>query len=183
MDESIRNEYPETYKALLESFSWESEARNKYDFYAKVARKSWHPKVADFFEETAKNEMQHAKLLFKLLSWIWNTEDNLKDCIEGEKHEHTSMYPKFEAIAAKEGFKEAELLFWQLSKIEKSHEERFKRLLSELEDKTLYSSKTWEPIAWICQVCWNIEYWISAPNICPVCAHPKWHFERMQENY
>ncbi len=183
MNKEIKNKYPKTFKIIMEAFSWESQARNKYDFYAKVARKWWHPKLADFFEETAKNEMQHAKLLYKLLSWIWNTKENLKDCIDWENYEHISMYPWFEKIAKEEWFEDAAKLFWQLAKIEKTHEERFKRLLNELDNNTLYSSKTWEPIAWICQVCWNIEYWTNPPDICPVCSHSKGHFERMQDLY
>ena len=97
--ENLNNKYPKTVKAILESFSGESEARNKYDFFAKVAKKEGHAKVAEFFEETSRNEMQHAKLLFKLLSGISDTKSNLKDSIDSESHEHESMYPKFAEIA------------------------------------------------------------------------------------
>jgi len=183
MNNEVKNKYPKTFDAIMEAFAWESEARNKYDFFAKVARKEGHPKLDDFFRETSKNEMQHAKLLYRLAGWIWDTQDNLKTCIEGEEYEHESMYPDFAKIAKEEGFKEAELLFTRLAEIEKDHAERFKRLLKELEDNTLYSSKTGEKIAWICQVCGNVEYGINPPKVCPVCAHPQGHFERMQDKY
>lgn len=183
MDEKIEKKYPKTFKAIMEAFAGESQARNKYDFFAKVAKKEGHPKLADFFKETSRNEMMHAKLLFKLVNGIGDTKENLNTCIEGENYEHTSMYPEFEKIAKKEGFKKAEFLFARLAIIEKEHEERFKRLLEELEDNTLYSSKTGKPIAWICQVCGNVEYGEKPPEVCPVCAHPKGHFERMQKEY
>ena len=183
MDKEIKKKYPETYKAIITAFSGESQARNKYDFFAKVARKEGHSKLADFFEETSRNEMQHAKLLFKLINGISNTSNNLKTAMDGEKYENTTMYPDFAEIAKKEGFKEAEFLFSRLTTIEKHHEDRFKRLLNELDNKTLYSSKTGEKIAWVCQVCGNIEYGLNAPAICPVCKHPQGHFERLENNY
>lgn len=183
MNNDIEKKFPETFKVIMEAFSGESQARNKYDFFAKVARKEGHSKLADFFEETARNEMQHAKLLYKLVGGISDTKDNLKTAMKGEEYENTTMYPTFAKIAKKEGFKEAEFLFSRLVEIEKEHEERFKRLLEELNNNTLYSSKTGEKIAWICQVCGNIEYGENAPKICPVCKHPQGHFERLNENY
>ncbi|MCT4617165.1 MAG: rubrerythrin family protein [Candidatus Gracilibacteria bacterium] len=183
MNNNIEKKYPKTYKSIMEAFAGESMARNKYDFFAKIARKGGHPKLDDFFRETSKNEYQHAKLLYKLVGGLGDTQENLKTCIEGEEYEHETMYPDFAEIAKKEGFKEAELLFRQLAKIELEHAERFKRLLKELDDDTLYDSKTGEKVAWICQVCGNVEYGINPPEVCPVCAHPKGHFERMQDKY
>lgn len=183
MDNNIKKQFPKTYEAILEAFSWESEARNKYDFFAKIARKEGHPKLDDFFRETATNENQHAKLLYKLIGWLGDTKENLKTCIEGEEYEHKSMYPNFAKIAKEEWFKEAEILFTKLAEIEKHHALRFKRLLDELEDWTLYNSKTWEKIAWICQICGNVEYGINPPLVCPVCDHPQGHYERMQNKY
>ena len=183
MDKDIMKKYPKTSKAILEAFAGESQARNKYDFYAKVARKEGHQVIGDFFEETAKNEQEHAKLLLKLLSGINDTKTNLKTAQEGEHYEEQTMYPDFAKIAKEEGFKEAENLFKKLAVIEKHHEERFKRLLKELEDNTLYDSNTGEKIIWICQKCGNIEEGINPPEICPVCKHPKGYFTREQKEY
>lgn len=183
VDTNIEKKYPKTFEAIMEAFSGESQARNKYDFFAKVARKEGHQKIADFFEETAKNEMEHAKLLYKLISGISNTKDNLKVCIAGEHYEHSSMYPGFAKIAKEEGFKDAEFLFSRLINIELEHEKRFKRIKNEFENGTLYSSKSGKPIAWICKVCGNIEFGEYPPEICPVCKHPKGYFERKQLEY
>lgn len=177
----LQEKYPKTVAAILEAFAGESQARNKYDYFAKVARKQGHQKLGDFFEETARNEMEHAKLLFKLINGIGDTKDNLKAAAEGENYEHTSMYPGFAEIAKEEGFNDAELLFKKLAPIEKHHEERFKRLLKELEDETLYSSE--DKIAWICQKCGNIHYSKTAPDKCPVCNHPQGYFEKEQKSY
>lgn len=179
----LEKKYPKTYESIMEAFAGESQARNKYDYFAKVARKQGHQKLGDFFEETARNEMEHAKLLFKLVSGIGDSKENLQTCIDGENYEHTSMYPNFEKIAKEEGFKAAELLFSKLAIIEKSHEERFKRLLEELNNETLYNSKNGKEIAWICQKCGNIHYGEKAPEICPVCAHPQGYYERQENLY
>lgn len=182
-NKEIKEKYPKTFNAILEAFAGESEARNKYDFFSKIARKEGHPKIADFFDETSRNEKMHAKLLYKLIEGLGDTKENLQTCIDGENYEQTSMYPKFEKIADEEGFIEAKFLFSKLAVIEKEHEERFQRILEELENNTLYSSKTGEKIAWICQVCGNIEYGEHPPEKCPVCKHPKGHFERLQNQY
>ncbi len=183
MTSEIKKKYPKTYEAIMSAFEGESQARNKYDYFAKVARKEGHQKLAEFFEVTAKNEMEHAKLLFKLVNGISDTRNNLKTCIKGENYENVSMYPEFAKIAKEEGFKAAEHLFSKLVDIEKHHEERFKRLLMELDENTLYSSKTGKRIAWICRVCGNIEYGSEAPKVCPVCGHPQGYFERLEEKY
>jgi len=177
------NKYPKTSKAIMDAFAGESQARNKYDFYAKVARKEGHQRLADFFEETAKNEQEHAKLLLKLVKGISNTKDNLQSAIDGEHYEQTSMYPEFSKIAQEEGFAQAQTLFDKLAKIEKHHDERFERLLKELNENTLYDSKTQEKIIWICKKCGNIEEAVNPPQVCPVCNHPQGYFEREQKEY
>ncbi|MDA3855755.1 MAG: rubrerythrin family protein [Candidatus Woesearchaeota archaeon] len=179
----IKTKYPKTYENIMTAFAGESQARNKYDFFAKVSRKEGHQKLAEFFEETAKNEMEHAKLLFKLVNGIGSSKENLQECIDGENYETEEMYPEFKTIAQDEGFKGAELLFDKLAKIEKLHEERYKRLLTELEADSLYNSKSGEKIAWICQKCGNVHEGEKAPEVCPVCAHPKGYYEREQIQY
>lgn len=179
----IKIKYPKTFENIMTAFAGESEARNKYDFFAKVSRKEGHEKLAEFFEETARNEMEHAKLLFKLVNGIGSTSDNLKECIEGERYETEEMYPGFKTIAQEEGFKGAELLFEKLTNIEKLHEERYKRLLTELEGESLYDSKTNTKIAWICRKCGNVHEGEKAPEVCPVCGHPKGYYEREQTQY
>lgn len=179
----VKDKFPKTYEAIMNSFSGESMARNRYDYFAKVAKKEGNHKLADFFEETARNEQMHAKLLFRLVNGISDSKTNIAKCIEDEKEEHSSMYPGFAKIAEEEGFEAAKELFEKLAKIEKDHEERFKRLLGELENDTFKESKTGEPIAWICRVCGNIETAVTAPDECPVCSHPQGHFERMQKEY
>lgn len=182
-DKNLQKKFPKTYNKILEAFSGESIARNKYDFFAKVAKKEGHQKLAEFFEETARNEMQHAKLLFRLINGIGDTKENLKTSIDSENYEHTSMYPEFAKIAKSENWTEACELFEKLSRVEEEHDKRFKRLLKELENETLYSSKTGEKIAWICRVCGNVEYGINPPEKCPVCNHPQGYFEREQKEY
>jgi rubrerythrin len=149
-------------------------------FFAKVARKEGHQKLADYFEETARNEHEHAKLLFKLLSGISNTKDNLKVAMTGEQYENESMYPKFAKVAEKEGFTDAKELFEKLARVEKEHEDRFKSLLEKLENQTLYSDN--KKVAWVCKKCGNVEYGESAPQKCPVCNHPQGYFEKRCEN-
>jgi len=139
-NKELLNKYPKTVEAIMSAFAGESQARNKYDFFAKVARKDGHQKLANFFEETARNEHEHAKLLFKLVNGIGTSSENLQAAADGEHYENVTMYPDFEAIAKQEGFKDAQLLFSKLAKVEKEHEQRFTRLLKELDDETLYDS-------------------------------------------
>jgi rubrerythrin len=182
MDESLKNKYPKTFENIMAAFAGESQARNKYDFFAKVAKKEGHEKLSEFFEETARNEQEHAKLLFKLVKGISNTSNNLGECIEGERYENEEMYPGFAKVADEEGFDEAKRLFEKLAKIEKLHEERYKRLLEEFDNNTLYSSKG-DKIAWICRKCGNVHEGEEPPQICPVCSHPKGYYEREQQEY
>jgi rubrerythrin len=182
MDESLKNKFPQTYSNILAAFAGESQARNKYDFFAKTARKEGHQKLADFFEETARNEQEHAKLLLKLLKGIGNSKNNLQECIDGEHYETEEMYTNFEKIAKEEGFQDAQKLFSKLAKIEKHHEERYKRLLNQLENDVLYSSRE-EKISWICKKCGNVHKGVEAPDVCPVCSHPKGYYEKEQQEY
>ena len=179
----VEKKYPKTYEAIMTAFAGESQARNKYDFFAKTARKEGHQKLAEFFEETARNEQEHAKLLFKLVSGIGNTQENLVAAASGEHYEHTSMYPGMEEVAKAEGFADAENLFRLLAKVEEEHENRFKRLLGDLKDETLYSSKDGEKVAWVCRKCGNVHYGKQAPVKCPVCAHPQGYYERKDNSY
>jgi len=164
-----------TEENLLEAFSGESQARNKYTFFAKVARKQGYHYVAKIFEETAMNEVQHAKENFKLAKGIGDTVTNLKHAIEGEHHEHTQMYPEFAKIARKEGNEKAAKLFEEIGKIEQKHEARFKKLLAMVEADTVF--KRDKEVAWKCSKCGHIHYGKEPPEVCPCCTHPPEYFE------
>ncbi len=172
-----------TEENLRKAFGGESEARNKYTYYASKARKDGYEQIADFFEETANNEKEHAKLWFKLLKGgeIPTTTDNLKDAAMGENYEWTTMYAEFAKVAKEEGFNHIAFMFEGVAKIEKSHEERYKKLLSNIEDKTIFERN--EEKIWVCRNCGHIHIGNSAPEVCPVCSHPKSFFELKQENY
>jgi len=164
-----------TENNLKEAFSGESQARNKYTFFAKVARKENLHYVAKIFEETATNEEQHAKDHFKLLGGIGHTAANLKEAIAGEHYETSSMYPKFAEEADQEGNKQAALLFRQIAKVEAHHEARYKRLLDMLEKGTLYKRDV--PIRWKCLKCGYVHEGTEPPSKCPTCQHPMEYFE------
>ena len=158
-----------TEENLRESFAGESQARNKYDFFAKVARKEGYHYVAKIFEETALNEMQHAKEEFKLLKGIGDTTANLKAAIEGEHHETTEMYPRMQKDAEEEGNKEAAKLFKEVGEVEAHHRERYKKLLELLEKEELY--KRDKSINWKCSKCGHIHNGSEPPKECPACKH------------
>jgi rubrerythrin len=164
-----------TQDNLREAFSGESQARNKYMFFAKVARKQGYHYVAKIFEETAENEVQHAKENFKRLKGIGDTATNLKAAIDGEHHEHTSMYPEFAKIARKEGDEEAAKLFEEIAKVEQKHEARFKKLLEMVKADAVY--KRSKKIYWKCSKCGHIHYGEEPPTCCPCCKHPTEYFE------
>lgn len=164
-----------TEENLKAAFAGESQARNKYDYFAKVARKEGYHFIARLFEETALNEHQHAKDEFKLLKGIGDTIANLKAAAEGENYEHTEMYPTFAKEAEEEGNTEAAILFRQIAKVEKEHENRYNKLLKMLEDGTLYKRK--KPIKWKCQKCGYIHEGTEPPEKCPSCKHPKGYYE------
>lgn len=172
-----------TQANLLAAFAGESQARNKYTYFASAARKEGFNQIADFFEETASNEKEHAKLWFKILhdGAVPKTEKNLLDAAEGEKYEHSDMYPSFAKTAREEGFTEIADLFEAVGEIEKHHEARYRALLQRVKDGKVFneSGKT----AWVCSNCGYIHYGESAPETCPVCAHPQAYFMREQTNY
>ncbi len=164
-----------TIENLKAAFAGESQARNKYTYYAKIARKEGYLYIAKFFEETAMNEMQHAKDEFKLLKELGDTKTNLKAAIEGENYEHTSMYPEFAKIAEEEGNLEAAKLFRQISKVEEEHERRYKKLLELVESGKVY--KRDNEITWKCSKCGYIHKGTEPPEKCPSCKHPKEYYE------
>lgn len=173
-----------TEKNLLEGFAGESMARNKYTYWASKARKEGYVQIAKLFEETAENEKMHAKLWFQALQEngeIGETAANLKDAAAGEHYEWTEMYVNFAKDAREEGFKKLAALFDGVAKIEKAHEARYLKLLSNLEKGIVFSREDEE--VWKCDVCGHIHVGKKAPEICPVCAHAKAHFEIAARNY
>lgn len=159
----------------MDAFAGESQARNKYDYYAKVARKEGYHYIAKIFEETALNEKQHAKDEFKLLKGIGDTRANLRAAIQGEHYENTEMYPTFAREAELEGNLEAARLFKQIAKVEKEHEQRYQKLLDMVEQGTVYQRET--PIRWICSKCGYVHEGKAPPEVCPSCQHPKEYYE------
>ena len=164
-----------TEENLKTAFAGESQARNKYDYFAKVARKEGYLYIAKIFEETAMNEVQHAKEEFKLLKGINDTKANLKAAIEGEHYETEEMYPNFAKQAEEENNTEAAKLFTAIGRVEKEHEERYKKLLELVENGTVY--KRDKPITWKCTKCGHIHKDTEPPKKCPSCKHPTEYFE------
>jgi rubrerythrin len=172
-----------TEKNLIEAFAGESQARNKYTYFASKARQEGYEQIAAIFEETANNEKEHAKLWFKLLNEgdIPTTTENLKAAAEGENFEWTDMYDRMAKEAKEEGFNRIAYLFEAVGKIEKEHEERYRKLLDNVEGELVFS-KDGDRI-WKCRNCGHIVIGKSAPEVCPVCDHPKAFFEIKAENY
>ena len=172
-----------TEKNLMEAFAGESQARNKYTYYAGKARKEGYQQIAAIFEETANNEKEHAKIWFKLLhdGDVPTTTENLKAAADGENFEWTDMYDRMAKEAKEEGFTKIAYLFEAVGKIEKEHEERYRKLLENVEGDLVFS-KDGDKI-WKCRNCGHIVIGKSAPEICPVCSHPKAYFEINAENY
>ena len=168
---------------LMTAFAGESQARNKYTYYASKAKKDGYVQIAQIFEETANNEKEHAKIWFKLLhdGGIPTTVENLKDAAEGENYEWTEMYAEFAVVAKEEGFDHIAALFEMVAKIEKEHEERYKKLLANIDDGVVFSKDN--DIVWICSNCGHIHIGKKAPELCPVCAHPQAYFMEKAENY
>ena len=164
-----------TEENLKAAFAGESQARNKYTYYAKAARDEGFHYIAKIFEETAENEKQHAKDEFKLLKGIGTTKENLKAAAEGEHYETTDMYPRFAKEAEEEGNQEAAILFRQIAKVEKEHESRYKKLLELAENGKVF--KRDRPIRWKCSKCGYIFEGTEPPSKCPSCKHPKEYFE------
>ena len=170
-----------TEQNLLAAFAGESQARNKYTYFASRAKKDGYVQIAKIFEETANNEKEHAKIWFKLLSGIGNTEENLKAAADGEGFEWTEMYPEFARIAKEEGFDQIAELFNKVADIEKTHEARYKKLLENIKENAVFASNNEE--IWECSNCGHIVKGKTAPETCPVCSHPQAYFERRANNY
>ena len=172
-----------TYQNLMTAFAGESQARNKYTYFASKAKKDGYEQIAAIFEETANNEKEHAKMWFKELNGgsVPSTIDNLKAAAEGENYEWTDMYKEFAEVAEEEGFKSIAAKFRMVGEIEKHHEERYKKLLKNIEDKLVFSRDG--DTVWICRNCGHIVVGKEAPSVCPVCAHPQSFFELKSENY
>ncbi len=168
---------------LMTAFAGESQARNKYTYYASKAKKDGYVQIAQIFEETANNEKEHAKIWFKLLhdGGIPTTVENLKDAAAGENYEWTEMYAEFAKVAKEEGFDYIASLFEMVAKIEKDHEERYKKLLANIEGGLVFSRDG--DMMWICSNCGHVHIGKEAPEVCPVCAHPKAYFMVKAENY
>ena len=167
-----------TEQNLMTAFAGESQARNKYTYYASEAKKAGYTVIADIFEETANNEKDHAKLWFKILHGdkVPDTATNLLDAAEGENYEWTDMYAGFAATAKEEGFDRIAYLFEAVGKIEKEHEERYRAILEKLNTETIFVSE--EVQVWICTNCGHIHVGKKAPEMCPVCQHPKAYFQK-----
>ena len=172
-----------TEKNLQEAFAGESMARNKYTYYASQARKDGYEQIAKIFEETANNEKEHAKIWFKLLHGdaVPATTENLLDAAQGENYEWTDMYARFAQEAREEGFTKIAALFDLVGKIEKEHEERYRKLLANVEGQLVFSREG--DCIWECANCGHIVIGKKAPEMCPVCKHPKAFFQIKAENY
>jgi len=187
-------EWSQTEKNLLKAFAGESQARMRYDYFAKQAKKEGLEQIAGFFEETSLNEKEHAKRFFKFLegrmveitatypAWkIGTTLENLKAAADGEKEEWEDLYPEFARIAQEEGFTEIAAVFRMIAVAEKAHETRYRKLYENLESGKVF--KAWDKIIWKCRNCGYLHEWDSAPEVCPACAHPQAYFEIASFNY
>lgn len=166
---------------LKAAFAGESQARNKYTYFAKVARKEGYHYIAKIFEETAENERQHAKDEFKLLKGIGDTVANLEEAVAGEDYETATMYPDFARDAENEGEKEAATLFRQIAKVEADHRDRYSKLLEMVKDGTVWKRE--KPIQWKCMKCGNLHEGTEPPSVCPVCKHPKEYYEPANHSF
>lgn len=170
-----------TEKNLWEAFAGESQARNKYTYFASVAKKAGYEQIAEIFLNTANNEKEHAKLWFKELGELGDTAENLLHAAEGENYEWTDMYANMAKDAEEEGFKELAAKFRMVAAIEKTHEERYRALLNNVETKAVFEKSGVQ--VWECRNCGHLVVGTKAPELCPVCAHPKAYFEVRKENY
>ena len=170
-----------TEKNLMAAFAGESQARNKYTYFASVAKKEGYEQIAAIFQQTADNEKEHAKLWFKALGGIGNTAENLVSAANGENEEWTEMYPEFARVAREEGFVALALQFEAVAKIEKEHEERYRKLLENVETAQVFAKAG--ITVWVCRNCGHIHISEIAPKVCPVCLHPQAYFEVKANNY
>lgn len=170
-----------TEKNLYAAFAGESQARNKYTYFASVAKKEGFEQISAIFLDTANNEKEHAKMWFKALGALGNTAQNLLSAAEGENYEWTDMYAQFAKDAEEEGFKDLAQKFRMVAEIEKSHEERYRALLNNVEMQKVFEKA--EETMWECRNCGHLVMGKKAPQVCPVCAHPQSFFEVRKENY
>lgn len=182
-EKNMKNQYSgtQTEKNLEAAFAGESQARNKYTYFASVAKKEGYEQIAALFLKTAENEKEHAKLWFKELKGIGNTAENLEAAAEGENYEWTDMYENFAQTAEKEGFVELAKKFRLVGAIEKHHEERYRALLKNVETASVFEKS--EVKVWECRNCGHIVVGTKAPEVCPTCNHPQSYFEVHEENY
>ncbi len=166
---------------LLKAFAGESQARNKYTYFAGVARKEGYEQIAAIFEETAGNEKEHAKLWFKALGGLGTTAENLVAAAEGEHYEWTDMYKEMSETAREEGFIALADQFAEVAKIEKTHEDRYVKLAENIQNSEVFKRDNIK--VWYCRNCGHLEYGTDAPKVCPVCSHPQAYFELKAENY
>ena len=171
-----------TEQNLWAAFAGESQARNKYTYYASKAKKDGFVQISNLFTETADNEKEHAKIWFKLVTGgIGSTAENLKAAAEGENEEWTEMYPEFAKVAKEEGFDKIAYLFEAVAKIEKEHEARYRLLLQNVENDTVFAKD--DKVIWQCANCGHVYTGKESPELCPVCAHPKAYFQVLAQNY
>lgn len=170
-----------TEQNLKDAFAGESQARNKYTYFASVAKKAGYEQIAEIFLNTADNEKEHAKMWFKELGGIGDTSENLLAAAEGENHEWTDMYERMAQEAEEEGFKALAVKFRMVGAIEKQHEERYRKLLENVDNQQVFEKSG--VTVWECRNCGHIVVGTSAPKVCPVCAHPQSYFEVRSENY
>jgi len=170
-----------TEKNLLEAFAGESQARNKYSYYASVAKKEGYEQLAEIFQETAENEKEHAKLHLKALMGIESTVKNLQAAASGENAEWTKMYPRMAQEAREEGFEDLAYMFEAIAAIEKAHQERYQHILKAIEEGTVFKRSA--PVIWKCRNCGHLHEGTEAPQLCPVCKHPQGYFEVKAYNY
>ena len=189
----------ETAENLIKSFAGESQARNRYTYYASIAKKEGYVQIYNIFMETAENEKEHAKIFFKFLAdsdlngegvvindaaypvWLGNTKENLIHAAAGEKEEWTELYPHFAEVAEKEGFQNIAFIYRKIAEIEKKHEERYNKLVNNIEGNKVFSKD--EKVLWKCNNCGYIYEGKEAPAKCPACAHPQSYFEVLVQNY
>lgn len=177
----MKLEGSQTEKNLWAAFAGESQARNKYTYFASVAKKEGYEQIADVFLEAAGNEKEHAEVEFKFLKGIGTTKDNLKTAAEGEHYEWTDMYPSFAKVAKEEGFVEIAKVLKEIGEVEEQHEKRYRKLLDNINKKRVFRSD--KIVKWKCRNCGYVHKGTTPPDKCPACDHPQSYYELLAENY
>ncbi|MFC1998577.1 rubrerythrin [Chloroflexota bacterium] len=177
----MKLEGSQTEKNLWAAFAGESQARNKYTYFASVAKKEGYEQIADVFLEAAGNEKEHAEIEFKFLKGIGTTKDNLKAAAEGEHYEWTDMYPNFAKVALEEGFVEIARVLKEIGEVEEQHEKRYRKLLDNINKKRVFRSD--KIVKWKCRNCGYVHKGTTPPDRCPACDHPQSYYELLAENY